>query len=298
MVERVDFDHNLTGVPLSGAHGRAACAGCHKPDKRDGPLPRDCAGCHQDVHRDELGQRCDRCHTSQSWATPRRFVDHRGSRFPLTGAHAMAACRSCHSRQGRDTWRGTPTTCDSCHQSQALAVQVFDHNKVRFGCNRCHGTFAWAPARVDHTLWWPLVGRHKAVEKSCSQCHTGAKFSSTSAACAFCHGDLVAQGKTHPDHKALGFSADCQSCHTPYGWNQLNQSWHEGFFPLTSGKHAGYKNQCQTCHPGGMGAGQFDCIHCHDGAHNKAKMDDEHAGKSGYQWSSPACLQCHPDGDE
>ena len=298
VVERVEFDHRLTGVPLTGAHGRAACAGCHKPERRDGPLARECAGCHSDPHRDELGQRCDRCHTSQSWRTPQRFVDHRGSRFPLTGAHAMVACRSCHSRQGRDTWRGTPTTCDACHQTQTLGVQAFDHNKVRFGCNRCHATFAWAPARVNHNLWWPLVGRHRAVEKDCSQCHTGAKFSSTSGACAFCHGDLVAQGKTHPDHKALGFSANCENCHTPYGWNQLLQSWHEGYFPLAGGRHAGYANQCQSCHPAGMGAGRFDCIHCHDGAHNKAKMDDEHEGKSGYQWASPACLQCHPDGDE
>ena len=298
VANRVEFDHRVTGVPLTGAHGRAACAGCHNPQRRSGPLPRQCVGCHSDPHRDELGQRCDRCHTSRSWQTPQRFVDHRGSRFPLTGAHAMVACRSCHSRQGRDTWRGTPNTCDACHQNQALVVQAFDHTKVSVGCNRCHSTFAWAPARLDHNLWWPLVGRHKAVQSNCAGCHTGGSFASASRACATCHSDLVSQGKTHPDHKALGFSPSCDKCHTPYGWKQLLKTWHEGYFPLAGGDHARYANNCQSCHPTGMGAGRFDCIHCHDGAHSKSKMDSEHEGKSGYQWHSPACLQCHPGGEE
>ncbi len=292
--DRVAFNHDVTGVPLTGAHARAACGGCHRPRKGGNALPRDCAGCHTDPHRRELGQRCDRCHTSRSWQTPRRFVDHRSSRFALTGAHAMVDCRSCHSQRGRDTWRGTPTTCDACHQKRANVVQSFDHRRVGAGCNRCHSTFTWAPARINHDLWWPLVGRHRAIEKDCGRCHAPSSFMAASSSCASCHGELVAKGKTHPDHKLLGFPSDCSRCHTPNGWNALLTTWHDDFFPLTGGNHARYSNSCQSCHPGGMGGGQFDCIHCHDGEHAKGKMDDAHGGVGGYQWVNAACLQCHP----
>jgi len=298
LADRMEFDHDVTGVPLTGAHARAACGGCHRPRARDAKLPRECVGCHTDPHRQELGQRCDRCHTSRNWRTPRRFVDHRGSRFPLTGAHAMVDCRSCHSRQGRDTWRGTPTTCDACHKDRAQIVVSFNHSNIGVGCSRCHSTFAWAPSRINHDLWWPLIGRHKLIESQCTKCHTGGSFTAASPSCAFCHGDLVAKGKTHPDHKALGFPSDCGKCHTPHAWSSLRNTWHEGFFPIAGGDHARYANNCSSCHPTGMGGGKFDCIHCHDGEHDKGKMDGEHNDIGGYQWANAACLQCHPDGKE
>ena len=59
-----EFDHEAeTGVPLEGAHARAACLLCHN-DR--GPVStfaaQGCAGCHEDIHRGQLGQDCTKCH--------------------------------------------------------------------------------------------------------------------------------------------------------------------------------------------------------------------------------------------
>jgi hypothetical protein len=299
--KRVDFDHDRTGVPLTGAHAMAPCAGCHKAHAAPGPekrrVPRACKSCHTDVHRGEQGARCDSCHTSKSWKTPRRFDQHASTRFPLTGAHAMLDCRSCHRAQARDQYRGTPTTCDACHRKQSLNISSFQHKYVRPGCSSCHSTFAWAPARFDHAMFWPLVGAHAAVKGDCAKCHDGSNFSAATSACSSCHGSLVDSGKTQPDHKALGFSRTCSNCHTPVSWQALRSGWHDAAFPISNGDHARYRNSCTSCHPGGVGKGNFDCVNCHDGEHSKAKMDKKH-DMTGYAWDNKACLGCHPDGNE
>ncbi len=296
--KRVDFDHDRTGVPLTGAHERAPCVGCHQPHTRKGRVPRACVACHTDAHRGEQGQRCDDCHTSASWRSPRRFDDHASGRFPLSGAHAMLDCRSCHRGQARDQYRGTPTTCDACHRRTALAVTGFAHAGTSLGCNRCHNTFAWSPARFSHDVFWPLVGGHAAIAPDCKSCHPTGNYAAASRACAACHSDKIAAGKTHPDHASIGLTHTCERCHTAMAWNRLKSGWHEPAFPINGGKHGRYANNCGACHPAGVGKGRFDCIHCHDGEHSKAKMDDEHQGKGGYVWSNPACMSCHPEGRE
>jgi hypothetical protein len=39
---------------------------------------------------------------------------------------------------------------------------------------------------------------------------------------------------------------------------------------------------------------QFTCLVCHE--HSQASMDSKHRGRSGYSYSSVACLGCHPNG--
>ena len=292
----VDFDHSQTGVPLSGHHATAACGGCHRPDEQPDGVPRDCASCHADSHRGELGSRCDDCHTSYGWKTPRRFADHDRARLPLTGAHRAIDCRSCHVRRGADVWRGTPATCDACHISTALAVASFDHRRISPGCNTCHSTFAWAPARMNHDVFWPLVGGHAVIATQCNGCHIASSFAAATRACSSCHMSLVVSGQTHPDHQAMGFPTTCERCHTPLGWHVMNAGWHEDAFPIDSGDHKRYAGTCQSCHPSGMGPGRFDCIHCHDGTHSQAQMNGEHDDVGGYVWDNHACLSCHPKG--
>ncbi len=303
--EKVDFDHDKTGVPLTGAHARARCVGCHKPQKDHGKgaamqrVPRACASCHSDVHRGEQGSQCQSCHTSRSWKTPRRSATHAAGRFPLSGVHAVVACSSCHRQQARDQYRGTPTTCDACHRKTALQVVSFDHKPLRLGCNQCHSTFAWAPARFDHAVFWPLQGAHAAVKTQCSKCHTPGNYAAASRACVTCHGSLVTSGKTHPDHRPIGLTQTCERCHTPTAWTALKPAWHEPAFPINGGEHRRYRNSCNSCHPAGVGKGRFDCVNCHDGEHAKAKMDAEHQGEvAGYVWDNAACLGCHPKGQE
>ncbi|MCO4762610.1 MAG: hypothetical protein KC502_13950 [Myxococcales bacterium] len=304
--KRINFDHDRTGVPLTGAHATAPCVGCHKTQqaghtKKNVPrrVPRDCASCHKDSHRGEQGTACESCHTTRSWKTPRRFDKHADGRFPLSGVHAVVACSSCHRNQARNQFRGTPSTCDACHRKTALGIFSFDHKPLRMGCNQCHSTFGWAPARFDHAVFWPLQGKHKTIANDCKSCHPVSNYAAASRACASCHIDLVNSGKTHPEHKSLGLTSTCERCHTALGWSALKPTWHDPAFPISNGEHQRYRSSCSSCHPGGVGKGQFDCVNCHDGEHTKKKMDDKHIGEvGGYVFANKACLSCHPDGKE
>ncbi len=300
--KRVAFDHDRTGVPLTGAHATAPCVGCHKQQTstaRSTRVPRACLSCHTDTHRGEQGSQCESCHTSRSWQRPRQFTPHAVGRFPLSGVHAVVACASCHRTQARDQFRGTPSTCDACHKTTALAITSFDHRPLRMGCNQCHSTFAWAPARFDHAAFWPLLGSHATIATQCGKCHSKDTYAGLSRSCASCHGGLVTAGKTHPDHRTLGLTTTCERCHTPTAWSALKSTWHDKAFPISNGDHSRYRSSCTSCHPAGVGKGKFDCVHCHDGEHSKAKMDSKHAGEvGGYVWDNGACMSCHPKGDK
>jgi hypothetical protein len=288
LADKVAFDHGQTGTPLSGAHLRAPCSGCHRPAERSqAKLPKACADCHRDPHRDELGDRCTDCHSATNWLAPRSLPSHETTRFPLTGAHTATDCRACHTRLGGTVYRGTPTVCADCHLSTALAVKKPDHRSPGFGpgCQTCHGTFAWGPAKVNHSVWWPLDGKHAL--QSCDTCHSVAVFKGKNGACVGCHGDLVASA--HPDHKQLGFSNSCENCHTALGWHVMRSNWHDGFYRISSGDHAGIG--CGGCHGGGYDKARLVCTSCHE--HNKASMDKEHGGVGNYSWNSGACYDCH-----
>ena len=298
--KRITFDHRKTGVPLFGAHKTAPCVGCHKPHRRAGKVPRECVACHTDsngldAHRGELGKRCEDCHTTTTWNRPRRFPKHDATRFPLTGAHTFVACRSCHTRRGRDTYRGTPATCDGCHKKTALAVGYFPHDQLSTGCNQCHSTFAWSPARVDHSIWWPLLGRHAEIT-ACKTCHTTGKFSDQSRFCIGCH--QPARDKAYPNHKALGFGDTCDNCHQSFGWKFLRPGFHEKWFALQSGPHRKFAGggQCSSCHTQGIGGGKFECTGCHDGTHEKTRTEALHKHIGGFQYKNTACKSCHPTG--
>ena len=122
------FDHARTGFPLTGAHGRVACAGCHTPPaSQGGPrvfrgLPTACASCHADPHRGQFdGQTCASCHDTASFHVA--AFDHSQTRFPLTGAHVRVACAACHHTEHAPD--GTPftrfkplgTSCKDCHRA-------------------------------------------------------------------------------------------------------------------------------------------------------------------------------------
>lgn len=65
-----DFDHGKeTGFPLSGRHGKLACADCHKQPADQLKLATACASCHSrdDVHLGQYGRQCQRCHTTTSF---------------------------------------------------------------------------------------------------------------------------------------------------------------------------------------------------------------------------------------
>lgn len=213
--EDIDFDHGeATGHVLEGAHDRAACLRCHN-DR--GPvrfyLERGCAGCHPDPHKASLGQSCERCHTQDLWAPVGLIADHAATRFPLTAAHAIASCESCHERATTGEFRGAPVACHLCHQDDA--ARAFPNHPINGwirSCERCHTAANWVTPGFNHAAF-PLEGGHAAPD--CIDCHAGGRVAPTPTTCFACHQpDYVAA----PDHVAQAFSTNCIECHDIFGF--------------------------------------------------------------------------------
>jgi len=153
---KIRFDHNRDSrFPLTGAHGKAACAGCHKREViraggpeaiRYKPIPTSCASCHLDEHRGQFTARakgrqaqndrrearsdageasakdCSFCHPTDSFKkTSFSHQDRRYTTFALAGKHSELPCGSCHRPvQVADQvqtvrYRPVPRDCEGCH---------------------------------------------------------------------------------------------------------------------------------------------------------------------------------------
>lgn len=331
-----EFDHGArTGTPLEGAHAAAECLRCHN-DRGPVEVfaQRGCAGCHEDVHRGQLGKGCVDCHEQDDWRPREQIALHNRYGFPLVGRHAAAACWRCHENAQVGNFTRTPKNCAECHQADLANALVPDHKAQGWvsNCDQCHIPTSWAGAGFKHP--WPLTGAHVTVD--CADCHVGGVYAGTPNQCVDCHlddyqsaddPDHVAfnfplnceqchntsswddaefkhtgitsgcvtchlsdyQGTNNPDHANAGFPTTCESCHNTDAWMRASFT-HS--FPITSGPHKIF--DCSDCHLNPGNYASFSCTHCHD--HNKGDMDDKHSRVPGYVWSSPACLQCHPDG--
>ena len=147
------FDHEgETGVPLNGAHARAACLLCHN-DR--GPVAvfaaRSCAGCHEDVHRAQLGADCTRCHQEATWQPVGQIELHARTRFPLVGVHAAVSCQRCHPGAEVGHFVPTDVECLTCHQSDL--ARAVNPNHAGLGwvdrCDRCHLPRTWNQAEIN-----------------------------------------------------------------------------------------------------------------------------------------------------
>jgi hypothetical protein len=189
--------------------------------------------------------------------------------------------------------RGTPTTCVGCHKTDFESTTNPDHQQNHFStdCIQCHTNQSWSPATFDHNMLWPLTGAHTQV--SCAKCHLNGNYNNTPNTCSGCHqSDFDAT--TQPPHAASGFPASCESCHTTSAWQPA--TWdHDGkYFPIYSGKHKGEWNSCVDCHTTPGNYNIFNCLNCH----TANATNNEHDDVNGYQYSSAACYNCHPDGKE
>jgi hypothetical protein len=247
--------------PLLGKHALAACESCHA-DGHYADTPTDCVGCHKadydgttdPVHADVgYPTSCAVCHGTDGWK-PAVF-DH-DAKWPLTGAHAEAACESCHA-DGQ--YAGTPDTCVGCHQADFDGTTDPDHAALGLPttCNVCHGTAAWEPAEfAGHDPIWPLLGKH--ADAACESCHAEG-YKDTPTGCDDCHHpDYV--GAVQPDHAGPGYPLDCALCHSPADWKPSPFD-HEAKWPLT-GAHA--EAQCSSCHADQLFVGTVNtCVGCH-----------------------------------
>jgi len=120
----------------------------------------------------------------------RRF-DHLQTGFPLSGAHATAACDSCHVR---GIFRGTPNQCVICHTAgsgRADTVMPPNHIRTVEPCNVCHvSTATFSGVRFQHTGVAP-------------------------GTCTTCHNGTTAAGKPANHVPTI---RPCDTCHTTTAW--------------------------------------------------------------------------------
>jgi hypothetical protein len=125
------FDHNRSGFPLTGAHGRVACLTCHTGGSFQGTSSA-CAACHAEpaVHAGVFGFDCGACHSTSAW----RPASYNGPHsFPMNHGGAGGNCRTCHPGSYASY------SCYSCHDQGEIADK---HNEMGnfSNCVACHPT--------------------------------------------------------------------------------------------------------------------------------------------------------------
>jgi hypothetical protein len=197
--------HASTRFPLVGKHVASPCSSCHT-----GPRPRlslavakqACADCHQNPHGDQFAKEmsqggCAHCHAPTGWRLPK--IEH--NTWPLTGAHATAACDSCHHPTAEDrkaargaSYRGVPRNCGGCHDD--IHLGQFRLSQPVLECDKCHATDVFKITAFNHqtTTRFALTGAHAPAP--CVKCHAKAtlkdgtetvRWRLPSQECKFCH---------------------------------------------------------------------------------------------------------------
>lgn len=292
----------------SAEHGvdRQRCLACHAP-----LAERVAAG--KGLHARPDHAECERCHIEHQgrdfdlvyWGkSGERAFDHALTGYPLQGAHAPLACRSCHRQEsiadpapllarkvdlGR-TYLGLQSRCAGCHR---------DVHRGQFGdtdCASCHGLDRFKPAaKFDHARSrFPLTLGHARVE--CVKCHPVAALAASNpvpgpAEAAAPEVRYRGVGTTcagcHKDPHSGRFGTKCESCHTADDWKRIqtaNFDHARTRYPLT-GKHRAAA--CAACHPPGKPTklANFErCASCHS---------DAHAGQLVLRQSGGECGECH-----
>jgi hypothetical protein len=228
--------HDKTRYPLRGGHVGVACKSCHgpfpgQPARFKGVAFSACTDCHEDAHLGQLAPTrpakvaaCDRCHTVTTFVPARYELEqHADTAFPLSGAHAAAACRGCHPiepslaarisaavlRTLHARKRPERFSLASLHPKKAAQSCLGCHEDVHRGqlarggekdsCRSCHETTSFTALTFDHARdsRFPLTGKH--AEAPCAGCHKPERvgpdgtrmirYKPLDTACASCHAD-------------------------------------------------------------------------------------------------------------
>jgi len=300
--------HARAAMPLDGRHAELRCEACHELSDGGGPrlfhgTPSRCELCHEDPHRGFFDPHaealagtprgtCARCHGTESFSEiePGAFDHGAWTGFALAGAHAQAACESCHRRLpepdplGRtfgvaSVVFGPVGGCVSCHADPHDGA--FDDPRRpsevagRRGCARCHVETSFRVVRdeFDHGRFtgFALDGRHAMI--GCAACHpTSARPDeigrtrghAAGTRCADCHEDPHAGQFRHRGR------VDCRRCHrSSASFAELTFNHNLTRFPLDD---AHREVACSACHrPALIGEKEVvryrplgtDCADCH-----------------------------------
>jgi len=228
----------------------------------------------------EIAYACSECHDTESWKLVEkgRQFRHEETGYPLSGAHARAACTLCHQTK---VFSQVATACQDCHRDAHAG-------ELGQACADCHDTQRWdirTAFRERHmgTLF-PLLGGHARVD--CEACHSAApprQFTLVPTDCVACH-TADYRAATTPAHS--GTPVACQTCHNGASetWTRTNFS-HPARFPL-SGAHASLA--CADCHKGPASTVSADCYDCHRQDYEGTR-DPNHV-RAGFP---TACAACH-----
>ncbi len=256
-----EFDHSKTRYPLRGMHEKVACMQCHTKLVFSN-VGNKCADCHADIHRGKLSAACETCHTVKGWKVAIQQIQNHNNRFPLTGAHAMAACEDCHKNGALSNFTTMSTACISCHEADYQRASAPAHAALKFptDCTACHTMNTWSGAQFDHLKFtgFALTGAHATLD--CTACHLGGKYQGTPATCIGCHLPDFQKTK-NPNHVQLSFPQTCQTCHTTAAWSPATFDHNLVGFPLT-GAHT--STPCAQCHVNGnYNLTSTTCVSCH-----------------------------------
>ncbi len=349
----VGFDHDRTRFMLTGLHRNLRCAQCHTtrreiatgPDGRSDTSFVDfhaakpqwaagCIACHPSPHRpgEEVG-RCEKCHTTGGWfvlADSMRRFDHTPTGFPLRGAHADAACESCHLSSDRaplparvalvranfvrplSRERMLFGRCDACHADvHASQLPVAQTASVQ-DCQACHTEVKFTPttftiAAHDSTRF-PLDGAHAATP--CSACHpllSGAargsgqvQFRHADLACVSCHADPHGgqfAGRHVPGTRPAAATetasrAACTPCHVTAAWDAVAFDHDSTRYPLRGAHRTLACGKCHTAPAPGRPIRFAGLPLTCNGAGCHV---DPHAGQFAGRQRGSACTTCHTE---
>jgi hypothetical protein len=219
------FDHDRTGFALRGAHVQVRCAGCHTGGAKPATS---CEGCHRDPHQGRHDAACAECHTATAWSDTAALDQHRRTRMPLTGRHAVIDCTACHRRTGERAFSDVPADCYSCHRAEYHAIKIHPVHDGSAGsapfsrdCGQCHRTSGWEPAianpgalgtalrAADHDAWFVVsTGSHRTAD--CAACHVDRR-RTQAVRCDGCHQDTALRVQ-HRAQVARSAGA-CLACH-------------------------------------------------------------------------------------
>jgi hypothetical protein len=295
-------DHDAMHFPIySGQHNGEwdACTDCHTNPSNFQEFT--CTSCHTnpETNNDHNGisgysynsPACLACHPT---GDADDAFDHNQTNFPLTGAHQTTDCLECHS----NGYAGTPTECSACHMNNYNQTSNPNHQAIGISsdCAQCHTTSAWMPAGFPiHNNYYMLQGAHGAIANDCDACHNG-DYNNTPNTCFACH-EADYNATNSPNHQSSQFPTDCAICHNESAWDPSTFDHDNMYFPIYSGKHKNEWDQCIECHTIAGNFEVFSCIDCHE-HDNPSELAQDHQGVGNYQYSSPACYACHPDGSD
>ncbi|HSV85808.1 MAG TPA: cytochrome c3 family protein [Levilinea sp.] len=282
------------GIILQGFTSHAdfeqQCKLCHQPL---GALQADlCMHCHDNILDQQHTQTgthgqidtliaCRDCHPEHRGASfdPVAFAvirfDHSQTHLPLTGAHAILGCESCHID---GNYQLSYAGCTDCHAEPDIHAGMFEEN-----CDACHTDLAWRPVLLegdvfDHQNTGFSLVHHQVLPSgqdiACVDCHAVDSVQADPRKCTDCHTAL--DPSYMKDHlRTVG--PDCLQCHD--GTDRMAGFDHAAVFPL-DGQHR--RLECSACHANfHFGDMSGLCIDCH-------AEPDIHAGFFGTQ-----CQRCH-----